>query len=315
MSGNQFYRWVFTWEFPEASHVDDSIPVNTLDLQKHLIAMSAKKFNYQAEIGKKAHTLHYQGRITFKEKFVKSTLLEKFSILYDTKHLTLAPERDKVSSEAYANKEDTRVWGSDVWFPHRYLGKDLPRYLAVEPQFRWQQDLDRLVSEGSDRKIIVLQDTEGGIGKSTYIKTNCFRSTDHVLVTVMGTPISINAGLIALGPKRVYHVDLNRSYPRSSLPDTMIVLESLKNGMLASSMYGKPSVLYMDIPTVIVYTNMIIYQEDLTHLSLDRWDIRKPLVTYSGIGESSTTLQQVPICTLPNRPLPEAKSKSGKTSK
>jgi len=298
----QFRRWVFTWSMPEYTGSGD-YPVSSDLLRRLLIAMPCKDFNYQIEIGEKAGVYHYQGRFSLTEKMVKSKLLQRFTAVNVITHLTIQPECDKVKSETYCNKEETRVFGTEVWFPHRYTGLDLPRpHTGRDTTYFWQEQLDAAIFSRVERKIIVLMDTEGGMGKSTYIKSCCFRNpSDHYLVTVLGTAISINASLIAVGPRKVYHIDLNRSYPRSSLPDLMLVLESLKNGMLSSSMYGKPQTLFMDVPTIIVYTNMQFCQEDLVHLSKDRWDFRVPARTHSGTGHPTVSIVPLPIRALPSR--------------
>jgi len=295
----QFRRWIFTWNMPEYSG-DGPYPISSITLNQFLIAMGCKSFNFQIEIGQKAGVYHYQGRFGLTDKMVKSKLLSRFQAVYLTKHLTLEPERDKLSSEAYCNKSESRVFGTEVWFPKKYLGYDLPQHLGRCTQYFWQEQMDAIIFEKAQRKIVVLMDVEGGIGKSSFIKACCYRNPgSHSLVTVLGTPISINAALIAMGPREVYHIDLNRSYPRSSLPDTMIVLESLKNGMLSSSMYGKPTVMYMDVPTIIVYTNLQFYREDLVHLSRDRWDFRVPIKTYDGTGALTVSIRSISIDALP----------------
>jgi len=298
----QFRRWVFTWNMPEYTG-SGPYPVSSDLLQKLLIAMSCKDFNYQIEIGAKAGVYHYQGRFSLSEKMVKSKLLQRFNAVNVITHLTIQPECSKLQSEAYCNKEETRVFGTEVWFPTRYTGNDLPRpYVGRDTTYFWQEQLDAIIFSNTQRKITILMDTVGGMGKSTYIKSNCFRNpSDHYLVTVLGTAISINASLIAVGPRKVYHIDLNRSYPKSSLPDLFLVLESLKNGMLSSSMYGKPQTLFMDVPTIIVYTNMQFYVEDLAHLSQDRWDFRVPMKTHSGTGQPTVSIVPLPIGALPSR--------------
>ena len=159
-------RWVFTWNAE-----DDGTLVNKDSLIILLNKVTVEGV-FQKEKGKKTARLHYQGRFNLKgSRLGKKRLLEIFSELGDVRNLTLEPEI-LYDSTKYCTKSETRVDG-----PY-FVGTDAYRskYQPKEIKYRmWQKQLLEEIkkidgAEQRDRKVIWVQDPNGGAGKSTFLR-------------------------------------------------------------------------------------------------------------------------------------------------
>jgi len=175
-------------------------------------------------------------------------------------------EEKATDSTLYCCKEQSRVsgpWSSHL-LPTIYAGKDLPRTLLP-----WQQKLvEYCASEPDPREIVWFSDPDGHSGKSTVAKWLAFKNNAQFFSWTT-CKNALNAVANA-APARVYLFDLTRTKPdQFSSDDLYSTLESIKNGMVRSSMYESPYML-MEPPHVIVFANCGPRSDAMTS---DRWNV------------------------------------------
>jgi len=245
------YRWVFTLQ----TETEDHLPVH------QWLSAYADKWTFQLESAPSTGKLHFQGRFSLKEKQRLTTLLDSWAPL--TPHLE---EEKATDSTRYCSKEQSRVAGpwSSHPLPITYQGKDLPKTLLP-----WQDSLVRyLLTTPDPREIVWFYDPEGHSGKSTVAKYMAFHHNSHFF----GWSTAKNAlnAVATARPATVYLFDLTRTKPEQfSTDDLYATLESIKNGMVRSSMYDSPYLL-MDPPHVVVFSNTMPRVDALTG---DRWNV------------------------------------------
>lgn len=123
-----------------------------------------------------------------------------------------------------------------------------------------------------NREINYLVDPLGAAGKSTLIKFLLWRYAKQVCFIPFGTALQMRTSLIKRGPFPMYVLDIPRTLAKSeNLDEIYSLLESLKNGVLESSMYGDSnSSLIMNPPLIWVFSNSF---PDTKKLSSDRWQV------------------------------------------
>ena len=158
-------RWVFTWNADESDQL-----VNHQNLEK-LLNKIAKERVFQLEKGKKKARRHYQGRFKFLTRKSKRALLQIFSEISEMSNLTLQVEI-AYDSSSYCEKIETRIAGP--WYAGLagYLSEKQSMTLNLK---KWQNQVLSLItgryqSYFLGRKVIWVQDSLGGQGKSTFIR-------------------------------------------------------------------------------------------------------------------------------------------------
>lgn len=149
-----------------------------------------------------------------------------------------------------------------------------------EPDYKWQKDFYHLISQTpDDRRILNIVNKSGGIGKTSLLKY----LLSHDLVTVVpctGSVSQMAAFLDKNWNKKVYILDMPRvRLDKKTYQDLALLLESLKNGILTSTMYGGTGTKLMNSPWVFIFSNEEFPME---YFSLDR-----RLVTYVDTIEDS----------------------------
>lgn len=230
----------------------------------------AKHYVFQLEEGDTGYR-HYQGRLSLIKKRRYS---EKHLILNLFKgkppnyfEPTVAPEALR-GDAFYQCKEDTRLSGP--WSdkdPVQVETKQLNLFKKCE-LYPWQQ---RMLAESETfdmRKIDLIYDPEGNIGKSIFLEYmeylgNCeeippFRMMDDIFQWVCSRPT-----------KSVYVIDMPRGIRKDNLADMYAGIEVIKNGVAYDKRYNAKKIRF-DRPRIFVFTNKL---PKLRLLSMDRWNL------------------------------------------
>lgn len=209
----------------------------------------------------------------------KRALLKIFSEIFETSNLTLQVEISYDSS-SYCEKLETQIAGP--W----YAG--LVGYLFEKENMRldlkkWQNQLLKLISGDyqnyfRNRKVIWVQDTLGGQGKSTFIRYLAANETSlgmGIEKMPIDRPDRVRSAIIKLSKKKnvdLYMFDFTRTRSDDTrLNDLFEVIEEIKNSYVVDIMYGNFNRAFLKPAIVIIFTN-----EDISrfsnYLSLDRWE-------------------------------------------
>jgi hypothetical protein len=128
-----------------------------------------------------------------------------------------------------------------------------------------------------DRKVIWVQDSCGGTGKSFFQKWLRIAQKDLVvrLLPIQRVDRLISAVNIINQTTKVdaYTIDLTRTQgEEQSYKDLFSAIEQIKNGHVVDVMYGKYNEAIFEPPMVIIFTNESIVKFR-KYLSLDRWRV------------------------------------------
>lgn len=268
------------------------VPITKEQLFEFL-KMYASEFVYQLEIttveGTGESNPHFQGRMRLQVKKRKSTLLNLFREFFHENIIdkrvshdaiinlvSFSPEYHKAASEFYCLKDDhTSVEGTQVRYPEpepEYDGSDLFFGDIVDKKYAWQLQIreicdsiiERTVPEklnvlrnGWQRTIIVLQDLEGGKGKSTFAKTLVFENPkDTVYVPVVDSPGQIMGALAKhKDPLKRIFFDIPRDLPYMDVRKIFMLAEQVKLGMFTTSYYATLQTRLQAPPAVVIFTN------------------------------------------------------------
>lgn len=223
-------------------------------LFKHI----AKKWTFQLEKGEDTGYLHYQCRVSLKQK-KRDNELRKLLAIPCYISPTSSANRD---NDFYVSKIETRVDG-----PWSDSDPYLPRQIREIKALRfWQTQIIDSRLDWDTRTINILYDPVGGHGKTT-VKTyigakklgralpfmNDYRD---MLRIVMDTP-----------KVPLYIIDIPRALNKDRLFQFFSGIETLKDGYAYDDRYSFKEE-YFDCPTVWVFMNEI---PELSYLSADRW--------------------------------------------
>lgn len=131
---------------------------------------------------------------------------------------------------------------------------------------------DLTIKTANEREIYSIVDIEGQSGKSIFYKWMFVHiGAEQIGAITFGTAAQLRASILNLGEKKLYILDLTRTKGKEDKEeDLMSVLESTKNGMVTSPMYGKGATLLMEPPHILITSNYLL---DYELLSMDRWKI------------------------------------------
>jgi len=289
------YRYVFTLfrTFSDeymAKHKVDHLSSLTPDELVGFLSANSKAWSFQQE-NTQSLRVHYQGRMSLINKKTKKQLLHLFAdyvgnVLLNGapgKHhilslLTVSPEQDAEKSFKYTKKSESRIPGTFCSFPKIYSGKDLEMMDFTMPKFHWQKQLDYILfhmkNVQNDRQVIVVYDPKGGRGKTKWCKHRLFYHEDSLLVAVENSCQQTLAALSGAPSKDTYLLDVPRAKRSAEgWSEIFRLCETLKNGLLTSTFYGKYSLSIFETCTVVLMTNYNIYEDQdlFAQLSHDRW--------------------------------------------
>lgn len=236
-----------------------------------------KKWIFQIECGDGGY-VHYQGKISLKNRqrlqSFKNKLMEEDEAL---KVIHLSPSmtvNKRVFS--YVMKEDTRIEGPFTdkkykldklkYIPKQYDGK-------LNTLYPFQISLINKCQIFNDRKIILIYDKKGNIGKSTISHLLRLHFNGIVLPIVNDAEKLIQSCCNILMSRDVRKsipicIDLPRAMSKDKLFQMYSAIEQIKSGYVYDVRNHFKDWNY-DSPCIIVFTNHIP-NKDL--LSIDRWD-------------------------------------------
>ena len=226
-------------------------------------------------------------------KNIESFDIEKFRSLPSEKHRTQysydkinIPKVISISSmtkkgfitelDRYKNNKNCTV-KYEASIDENYKGKDILIFGNIKNWYPWQKKLysliygkDNNLRSSDDRSIILIVDEKGNNGKSKFAKFLYLKNREQVMVIAEGSASQLRSAIVSGGTdKKLYIVDLPRTTAKESTDALLNVLESLKNGLLLSHMYGRgDNNIIINPPTIIVFCNKYLS----ANLSVDRWD-------------------------------------------
>ncbi len=222
-----------------------------------------KRYCFQLEEGDEGY-LHYQGRVSL----IKKRMINQARILLQTAipEISIRPTCNaSIDNSFYVIKADTRVEGP--WQDTDEKPQYIPRQVReIESLLPWQEKIVEMSKIWDTRKIHIIYDTTGCIGKST-------------LVTYMGVyglakriPFANDyQGVLRmvydLPTSRAYLIDMPRAINKEKLYQMYSAIETVKDGYAYDDRnHFKDK--YFDCPNIFVFTNSI---PESSMLSVDRW--------------------------------------------
>lgn len=233
--------------------------INTLEALKPKL----KDYAWQEEKGKEG-TIHLQVALNF----INARTFSGIKKLFDKAHI----ERCKswIACKAYCCKKDTCTGNlNDVKEEKSPLMMATYDPMDNKIIFDWEQDiLDLLKEVPDDRSIYWYYDKEGGIGKTTFVKSLTMKNSDYIYIS--GKVADIKYGITKYildnkkAPKAIF-----MNIPRCVEHISYNGLEQVKDGIFYNTKYESGMVIY-DYPHVIVFANEA---PDYTKMSKDRWKV------------------------------------------
>lgn len=231
----------------------------------------AKKYVFQLEQGDTGYR-HYQGRLSLikkRRKAEKHLLLKLFKDKPPNYIEPTTTEEYCSGSNFYVMKEDTRQEGpwADTDPPPPIMTKQLERFVECK-LYKYQEQLIAMATQFDERKIDLLYDRYGNIGKSMlseYMEYQGiseeippFRMMDDIFQWVCSRPI-----------KSSYIIDMPRGMKKDKLADLYSGIEVIKNGVAYDKRYTAKKIRF-NRPRIFVFTNTLPCFE---LMSKDRWNV------------------------------------------
>lgn len=253
---NKIFVMDFTW-YPE----DENYEGKRKDMIDWLNEI-AKKAVWQIEECPSTKRLHFQGKFSLIErnwlKAVPNPLKMSFSI-------TAKENKDDWS---YVTKEATRIEGP--WILQEVLDEPVMTIqlnnFMKEVLWWWQEQVMEFIQVYDDRKIDIIFDKHGNIGKSIFTEyceykglieeVPPLRNMEDIFQWVYGRP-----------KKKAYFIDMPRGMKKDKLGDFYAGIEVIKNGVAYDKRYQAKKIRF-DRPRIVVFTNTL---PDFSLMSKDRW--------------------------------------------
>lgn len=273
MAHNFQKKWVFTW------NLDSNERIPTPEELQLFLSSIVTKGVFQQERGLTTERLHYQGRFELKgPRIGKVKLLSYFSEKWDIMNLTVMPEESNDSS-MYCTKNETRIAGPWYVGLSNYIQKNTTMKLDL---YLWQEQLLKMLSPDyiqfyRDRKVIWIEDSKGGMGKSKFMQYLALSSKKTKIIAKklpFDRPDRIRSSVSKIAKKEdvdVFMFDFTRTLgEESSMANFYQVVEEIKNNYIIDTMYGQYNETFLSGAVVIIFTNEEL-QDHRKYLSEDRW--------------------------------------------
>jgi hypothetical protein len=231
----------------------------------------AKKYVFQLEQGDNGYR-HYQGRLSLIKKRRKAEKHLLLKLFKDKPPNYLEPTTNAehlLGESFYVIKDDTRLEGPwrDTDPEPPIITKQLEGFMGKE-LYPYQKQLYHMTQEFDERKIDLLYDRNGNIGKSLFAEY-CeykgvaeeippFRMMDDIFQWVCTRPI-----------KPCYIIDMPRGMKKDKLADLYSGIEVVKNGVAYDKRYHAKKIRF-NRPRIFVFTNML---PCFDLMSKDRWNV------------------------------------------
>jgi hypothetical protein len=222
----------------------------------------AKAWCFQEEMGKVTGHRHLQGRVSLKEK-TRSLWFGPNLKMY-----ARVTSNENKGNMFYVMKEDTRIngpWADSGEYEVVYVPRDVRE---IQQLYLWQAQLKDIAVTYERRKINIIYDPIGNIGKSMFVRimrvyklarkipfANDYRD---IMRMVMDMPES-----------KCYMFDLPRAISKEKLFQFFSAIEEIKSGYAFDDRYHFQERIF-DPPAIIIFMNVL---PDRSLLSGDRWNI------------------------------------------
>nr|QKV51223.1 putative replication associated protein [Crucivirus sp.] len=222
----------------------DEITIQPVELFPSL-RRDCKAWCFQFEKSESGY-LHFQGRLSLKTK--GRVQQAKLAIGFNWAHLTPTSTANR-DNNFYVMKEETRLHGpwsdKDVVWPANWGEWDLPHH--------WQAEIiDEIEQPAHDRKINVLIDQKGGIGKSKLVEHLERFHKARYIPAVFEQALDIMGWVMSFDAAPIYLID----YPRSeeTKRSHWAAIETIKGGRAFDKRY-KGKEMRFDKPHIWIFTN------------------------------------------------------------
>jgi len=254
---------IFVYEM--VLHINENFKPNKDDII-FILKENCKKWCFQLEKGEQTGAIHYQGRISFKERLRKKQALKKLEC-WPTVYLSPTSNHNK-TNDFYVMKSTTRIEGpwANTDKEDRKMTRELLETICVS-RLPWQDKIIEMVEKFEVRKIIYIYGPIGMEGKTFLLKYLWGKDKAEWL------PYCINYEKImqnayAKGAAKVFIMDMPRAVRKDKQEEIYGAIETLKGGMSYDSRYSYKE-LFFDPPQIVVYSNSV---PDWGLLSRDRWN-------------------------------------------
>lgn len=222
------------------------------DLAKWLQEHHAKEGVVGREISPSSGKVHYQCKIHLD----RGETLEGWKALIGPYgHVEIAQNK---KFDGYEEKD-----GDFIKWP----ASPIEKYKDIGPLFFWEQVVNKELEKQDDRKILVVLDTKGNGGKTTYSKHMEANGRMDVC-PVVSDEYNDYTGYCIEFPATGYIFDIPRASSIKRRCAMWAGIEKIKDGLLFEKRY-KPRKKWIDPPKVLIFTN----EPDIPYemLSKDRW--------------------------------------------
>lgn len=271
-------RWTAVWWQKDNETVEDMLARQPI-LNK-FFEDECKHWFYQLERGKDCGKLHFQIRISLKNRVRASFFANAAKEINAIKACDFRPEsvNGEKMSKFYHMKRDTRVegpWSDKDAIPF------IPSYWDSTPTFVWHAEARRLLDEATGRQLVLVVDKKGGRGKTALTRLLVKEGAKEV-PSFLGTAKDIMRASYAVldgtNPERTQTlvIDIPRSQTKCQKDfwyHAATALEKVKDGVQVEDRYHFQT-FYSQPPRIIAFCNDPPPHDALTHgrwliLSLD----------------------------------------------
>lgn len=220
-----------------------------------------KKWCFQLEKAPTTGTLHFQCRVSFKEKLRPIPVQ---IMVQEWGHSSPTSNENK-TNEFYVMKTESRIEGP-------WSNKD--EVLFVQNRFRgvirwlpWQQDIiNKNIERPDDRSVNLIINKSGNKGK-TFLAMWCLTNRVGRMIPPLNDYKEVVQAVMDMPTSRAYFLDVPRSQEKKQLRGFFGACEQIKNGHVFDCRYSFKEKLF-EPPHLWVFTNEM---PELSTLSRDRW--------------------------------------------
>jgi len=230
---------------------------NRLDEVKEWLRQWCKKWCFQKEKGNESGYEHFQGRFSTKIKYRQQNLPALKGA-----HWSPTSSANQ-GNQFYVLKEETRIegpWKDD----DMEMSFELKQVKNLRP---WQNSIVSLAKIYDPRKIDIVVEIRGNVGKSTLIDHMEYNCKAKLLPMCL-TYKDMMQFVCSVGEAPIYLIDLPRAIPKKHMPEFFGGIETLKDGRAFDTRYSGKMLRMKKRPNIWIFTNI---KPDISYLSMDKW--------------------------------------------
>lgn len=224
-----------------------------------------KKYTFQKEMGAETGKVHYQCRVSLKQKCRQMELIKKLRLAQLQRFHTSVTTNCNKGNDFYVVKSDTRLEGPFTDENFKYIPRDIRNIVNLYP---WQAAMITRLSVYEERIVDVVIDVKGNNGKSRlarWMEIYCNAET----IDFANDYKDVMRMAYDMGPKPVYIIDMPRAISKDKLFQFYGAIETLKSGKCFDDRYTYKKRLF-DPPRILVFCNQ---KPDTSLLTGDMWKL------------------------------------------